>query len=398
MKKRLCSTLMIAATCITLAGCGGSSSDEGSGLVFEPQPEASVAQESKQDAGESGDSQQNADEKNADEQDASDHDADDQGNEQNAEGQKTSDKENKQDSEGQNTGGQDNTQNADKNDTNDQNSGEQNDNSGDSKPSSTASGVSICDETTELDYSNDYAEEIKVAVERAVAESTSFEDEFNRMGLIQDHIISRRSEDQNQAEMNMAAFYYFEVWDAELNNLWNRFSESANAETKEKVLADQRHWNAMKQDAAIAALGPQDEGGSIYPSLYDSFMEEATKARCYFLAKEMSAAKGDSFPMPNRAIMGTYIDNQGTDSIYSSLSITEGWESGYVAKISLYRTGELTGSVTESGIEELEFVSDDESVKGTIKYGWDGATFEVTEAGDDAIVSVGDSFDFPFVF
>ena len=46
----------------------------------------------------------------------------------------------------------------------------------------------------------------------------------------------------------------------------------------------------------------------------------------------------------------------------------------------------------------LSFVSFDDAVKGTITYGWDGAAFEVTEAGDGAVVSAGETFEFPFVF
>lgn len=258
--------------------------------------------------------------------------------------------------------------------------------------------VSICDETTELDYSKDYAEEIKVAVERAVAEASSFEDEFNKMSEIQDHITARRSSDQTQYEMNMASLLYFQVWDAELNNLWNRFSETVDAQTKERVLADQRCWNSMKEEAALEALGPREEGGSIYPLLYNGYMEESTKVRCYVLAKEIAAAKGESYTMPSKAATGSYIDNQGTDSVYSSLSVTSGWESGYDVKVSLYRVGEIEGTAVEESDGNLTFTSSDESIKGIIHYGWDGATFEVTEAGDGSIVSVGEKFEFPFVF
>ncbi len=258
-------------------------------------------------------------------------------------------------------------------------------------------GVSICDETSELDYNSDYEEEIKVAVERAVASATSFDDEFNQMGLIQDHITSRRSQDQTQVEMNMASFYYYEVWDAELNNLWGRFSETVDAATKEKALEHQRTWNALKQDVALEVLGPQDQGGSIYPLLYNTFMEESTKASCYYLAKDLSAASGRGFTIPPKQPAGGYVDTQGTDSIYSCLSVAEGWESGYDVKVSLYRQGELEGSAEESA-DTLEFTSYDDSVKGVIYYGWDGATFEVTEVNGDSIVQVGDTYQFPFVF
>ena len=258
--------------------------------------------------------------------------------------------------------------------------------------------VSICDETTELDYSKDYTDEIKVAVERAVAESNSFDEEFAKMEEIEVSITARRSDSESQTEMDIAAGYYFKVWDCELNNLWNRFSEQADSETKERVLADQRNWNDMKEEAALEALGPREQGGSIYPVLYLDFMENSTKTRCYAIAKELSKINGSAFTMTEKTFDGMYVDNQGTGSIYGSLVITSGWESGFDAKISIYRVGELEGSVEENGQGGLAFTSFDDVVKGAITYGWDGATFEVTEAGDGAIVNVGEVFEFPFVF
>ncbi len=258
--------------------------------------------------------------------------------------------------------------------------------------------VSICDETTELDYSKDYTDEIKVAVERAVASASSLEDEFAKMDEIHECITARRSQDQTQAEMSMASYFYYQVWDAELNNLWSRVSEAVDADTKDRLLKAQRNWIAMKDEATVMALGPREEGGSIYPMLVNEFIEDSTKNRCYLLAKELAAVTGDSYEMPKKDLRGMYLDNQGTDSICSSISIMEGWESGYTAKISLYRIGELDGTVTEDGDGKLAFVSDDESVKGTILYGWDGASLEITQADGASIVATGDKFEFPVTY
>ena len=103
--------------------------------------------------------------------------------------------------------------------------------------------------------------------------------------------------------MNMASGYYFKVWDDELNNLWKRFTGQADDQTKERVLADQRNWNALKEEAALEALGPREEGGSIYPVLYNDFMENSTKTRCYVIAKELSAINGSSLLCPRKTLM-----------------------------------------------------------------------------------------------
>ncbi|SFC28396.1 lysozyme inhibitor LprI family protein [Butyrivibrio sp. YAB3001] len=267
-----------------------------------------------------------------------------------------------------------------------------------SESSSQIDGVSICDETTELDYDHNYDDEIRVAVERAVAESNSFAEEFSKMDDIQDHITLRRSQDQTQTEMNIASYYYYKVWDCELNNLWKRFTEKVDMQTKEKYLTDQRNWIAMKDEAVLEALGPREEGGSIYTSEVHSLLEESTKRRCYYLAKELAAVTGDSFEMPEKSLLGLYLDNQGTGDIYSSLYMKSGWESGTDADISLYRIGELHGTIEDDESGNKLFVSEDGNVKGIITYGWDGATFKVTEVTGDSIVSVNDVYEFPFVF
>ena len=60
------------------------------------------------------------------------------------------------------------------------------------------------------------------------------------------------------------------------------------------------------------------------------------------------------------------------------------------AVISIYRQGELKGSFVDNGNGELEFSSEDGSVKGIIQInGWDGASFEVTETSNPDAFPVG---------
>lgn len=339
MKKILSYGVAIAAAAMVLTGCVGSSNNEESSSIFEAQPDANVLETT----GDNAEGDDGAGEAVTD------------GNEQ-----------------GSNS---------------------------DIAPAEQTYGISICDETSVLDYSYDYDSEIKFAVQNAVVESSSYAEEFKNIDAIAEHITSRRKDSENQVEMNMAASYYFKVWDYELNDLWGRFSDGVDEQTKEKVLADQRNWNSMKENAVLEALGPAEEGGSIYPVLYYDLLENSTRTRCYFIAKEFAAFKGVDFVMPAKEVTGMYIDNQETGKIYGSLFVSEGWESGYDCKISIYRTGELEGSIEEAaGDAKLSFVSYDDAVKGTITYGWDGATFEVTEVNGDSIVSVGDVYEFPFVF
>lgn len=94
-----------------------------------------------------------------------------------------------------------------------------------------------------------------------------------------------------------------------------------------------------------------------------------------------------------------FVDNQGTDAVYSSLITQQSWEGEDEAIISVYRLGEIEGSFIDNGNGNLDFTSDDGSIKGTIQInGWNGATFEVTETIGAVPFSVGEKFEFSFAF
>ena len=147
-------------------------------------------------------------------------------------------------------------------------------------------------------------------------------------------------------------------------------------------------------------IGPREENGSIYPLLENTFLEEITKNRAYVLANELAKIKGESFVMPKRsAKYGLFVDNQETGSVYSFLITRQGWEGEDEAVINVYTQGETQGTFVDNGNGELAFISDDGSVKGIIEInGWDGAGFTVTETSGDSVFSVGEKFEFPFVF
>lgn len=138
----------------------------------------------------------------------------------------------------------------------------------------------------------------------------------------------------------------------------------------------------------------------MYPLLQNSYLEEITKNRAYVLARELAKIKGEDFAMPEvSAKYGTFVDNQGTGDIYSSLLTRQNWEGKDEAVISIYRQGEMEGSFVDNGNGELNFTSEDGSVKGMIKIdGWNGASFKVTEIYGEFPFSVGEEFEFPFAF
>lgn len=252
----------------------------------------------------------------------------------------------------------------------------------------------------EIDFTFDYSEDIKTDVDYVVSGSTSLQKELENIEKIIQKYTPLAKAAQTQREMNISSGWFFVIWDTELNNLWSRFSNSADQQTKEKILAEQRNWIAMKEEVTLLNLGDSEENGSMYPLLQNSFLEEITKNRAYVLANELAKIKGESFVMPEiSAKYGLFVDNQGTGDVYSFLITRQGWEGDDEAIISIYRQGETEGTFVDNGNGELAFTSDDGSVKGIIKInGWDGASFEVTETSGESVFSVGEKVEFPFVF
>ena len=254
--------------------------------------------------------------------------------------------------------------------------------------------------TIVIDFTYDYTEDIKADIDYAVSASDSLQEELENINkIIQKYTLLSESA-LTQVEMNAASQWLYVIWDTELNNLWGRFSNLADQETKEQVLEEQRNWIAMKEEVTLMCLGSQEENGSMYSMLLHSLWEEKTKNRAYIIANELAKIMGEAFTMPEASTTyGLFVDNQGSGSVYSSLITRQDWEGRNEAIISIYRQGTLEGSFIDNGNGNLTFTSKDSNIKGIIQInGWNGATFEVTETMGDCIFSVGEKFEFPFVF
>lgn len=251
-----------------------------------------------------------------------------------------------------------------------------------------------------IDFTYDYSEDIKADVDNVVLNSKTLQEELMNIEKITQKYTLLAESAQTQSEMNVASQWLYTIWDTELNNLWSRFSNSADQQTKENLLAEQRNWINMKEEVILINIGSREENGSMYPLLQNSFLEEITKNRAYVLARELAKIKGESFVMPEVSTKyGTFVDNQGTGEICSYLLARQNWEGDDEAVISIYKQGEIEGSFADNGNGELIFSSEDGSVRGTIQIdGWNGASFKVTEICGESPFSVGEEFEFPLTF
>ena len=148
------------------------------------------------------------------------------------------------------------------------------------------------------------------------------------------------------------------------------------------------------------------EDGVIHAQL-TSDLEQSTQNWDFRITEENGAAElemayqgmtiywayGDRKEIPAvGAASQVYVDRQGTDDIYSSLSIAQS-DNGYVVEMEIYRLGYFSGTAVEAD-GMLVYTDDLTDMKGTIRYDSDHAVFEVTESSSD-LAGAGTTWAFP---
>lgn len=125
------------------------------------------------------------------------------------------------------------------------------------------------------------ASAIQCEIEKVEEKSKAYEDKF-------------QNESMTQTDMNLYSKEWYMLWDDELNLLWDRISEEADSDTKQKLLDEQREWIKRKENNVVES-GKLAEGGSLQPQLENGTAEEMTRARSYVLAQELAKIRGEEF-------------------------------------------------------------------------------------------------------
>lgn len=102
------------------------------------------------------------------------------------------------------------------------------------------------------------------------------------------------SSNMGQQQMNQHSAEWYKIWDDELNSLWSRLSKELDAQTKAKVLEEQRAWIKRKEGNAKAA-GIEVLFGSLQPLQESETAAEMTRARVYVLAGYLAEVRGEDF-------------------------------------------------------------------------------------------------------
>ena len=102
------------------------------------------------------------------------------------------------------------------------------------------------------------------------------------------------SSNMGQQEMNYHSAEWYKFWDDELNSLWSRLSDELDAETKAKVLEEQRAW-IKRKEGNVTAAGVEVGYGSLRPLVESGTAREMTRARVYVLAGYLAEVRNETF-------------------------------------------------------------------------------------------------------
>lgn len=127
-----------------------------------------------------------------------------------------------------------------------------------------------------------------------VSDVESIQDEIARIEAQSREHLDVDTSTMGQQDMNYHSAQWYKLWDDELNSLWSRLSDELDAETKAKVLEEQRAWIKRKEGNATAA-GMQALGGSLQPLLESETAAEMTRARVYVLAGYLAEVRNETF-------------------------------------------------------------------------------------------------------
>ncbi len=147
------------------------------------------------------------------------------------------------------------------------------------------------------------------------SEAESIQDEIAKIEVKSCEYENADWSSMGQQEMNQLTARWYQLWDDELNSLWSRLSDELDAETKAKVLDEQRAWIERKERNAKGA-GAAAFGGSLQPQLENSTAEEMTRARAYILAGYLADVRNESFTIPSEIQKSIDMADLGLNEVF----------------------------------------------------------------------------------
>jgi uncharacterized protein YecT (DUF1311 family) len=97
-----------------------------------------------------------------------------------------------------------------------------------------------------------------------------------------------------QTDMNMCAGANLEAANAELNHVYRKaMSQQADQKSKDELKDAEGSWISYRDKECAWEIGPQEDGGSIWPMAMDNCLQEKTDARIRELREQLDCPEGD---------------------------------------------------------------------------------------------------------
>lgn len=170
-------------------------------------------------------------------------------------------------------------------------------------------------EETESSSAQDSENEIEQNQDSSEAQTTPVSEEIATVESAYQEILSRDTSNYTQGDMNAESYEEYELWNNELNALWDQIKSSLDEGAYTKLLDEQRAWLERKT-FHIRACGSEAFGGSMQPMLESSGAADMTRVRCYQLAKILADARGEQFSMGDVEALIDYVDPSYDDVMW----------------------------------------------------------------------------------
>jgi uncharacterized protein YecT (DUF1311 family) len=97
-----------------------------------------------------------------------------------------------------------------------------------------------------------------------------------------------------QMEMNICAGANLDAANAELNRVYQKaLSQQTDQKSKDALKDAERAWIAYRDKECAWEIGPQEDGGSIWPMAMDNCLQDKTDARIRELKEQIDCPEGD---------------------------------------------------------------------------------------------------------
>jgi uncharacterized protein YecT (DUF1311 family) len=97
-----------------------------------------------------------------------------------------------------------------------------------------------------------------------------------------------------QMEMNLCAGANLDTANGELNRVYQKaIAQQTDQKAKDQLKDAERAWIAYRDKECGWEIGPQEDGGSIWPMAMDNCLQDKTDARIRELREQLDCVEGD---------------------------------------------------------------------------------------------------------